>query len=99
MNKNIDNPKQPGENKILLEDSAFDTFKENILNKSFKVDENIPDDIAAINNAPETENEKNSIDNAAGSNSDVPGSELDDKHVAIGSENKENNYHDLGGES
>ncbi len=99
MNKNIDDPKQPGENKILLEDSAFDTFNENIINKSFKVDENSPDDKAAINNAPETENEKNSIDNAADSNSDVPGSGLDDKQVAIGSENKDNNYHDLGGEA
>ena len=99
MNKNKDYTKQSGENKILVEDSTVYPPGKDIFNTSFKEDESMPDDIAALNDATNAENEKNSIDYAAVSDLDVPGSKLDEEHITIGSENEENNYHDLGGES
>ncbi len=99
MNKNKDYTKQAGEEKILVEDSTVYPPGKDILNTTFKEDESMPDDGAVINDATNAENEKNSIDFTAGSDVDIPNSELDEEQVAIGSENEENNYHDLGGES
>ncbi len=89
MNNNIEYPKQPVENNVLVEDSTVFPIPERILNKSFEADENMPD----------VENEINNIGVTAGTDSDITGTGFGIEHPAIGSENKENNYHDLGGES
>ncbi len=43
-------------------------------------------------------NEQDFMDDMVGNDLDVPGSELDDKMEAIGSEDEENNYYSLGGD-
>lgn len=93
MNNNIEYPKQPVENNVMVEDSAVFPIPERILNKSFEADENMPDDVRDV------ENEINNIGVTAGSDSDSTGTGFGTEHPAIGSENEENNYHDLGGES
>ncbi len=50
-------------------------------------------------NESDTNNEQNFMDDMAGSDLDVPGSELDDKMEEIGSEDEENNYYSLGGDA
>lgn len=44
-------------------------------------------------------NEKSYEEDVFGNDLDVPGSELDDDHEAIGSEDEENNYYSLGGDN
>jgi hypothetical protein len=43
-------------------------------------------------------NEKDFMDDASGSDLDIPGSELDDEQENVGSEAEENNYYSLGGD-
>ena len=51
------------------------------------------------NNTIGKNNEKDFIEDQSGSDLDVPGSELDDEQEKIGSEDEENNYYSLGGDS
>jgi hypothetical protein len=44
-------------------------------------------------------NEKDFKDDMSGDDLDVPGSELDDQQESVGSEDEENNYYSLGGDS
>ncbi len=63
-----------------------------------------PEDISKSKHVNETNeldpnNEQDFMDDMAGSDLDIPGSELDDKMEAIGSEDEENNYYSLGGDA
>jgi len=51
------------------------------------------------NEKPGTKNEKGFKEAMAGSDLDVPGSELDDQQESVGSEDEENNYYSLGGDA
>ena len=44
-------------------------------------------------------NNKDLVESSLGDNLDIPGSELDDEQEKIGSEDEENNYYSLGGDS
>ncbi len=60
-----------------------------------------PEDISSEkepNMNPDALNEKSFEDDVSGDDLDVPGSELDDKEEAVGSEDEENNYYSLGGD-
>ncbi len=50
------------------------------------------------NRAVGMNNEKVFSEDVSGNDLDVPGSELDDEHERIGSEDEENNYYSLGGD-
>ena len=77
---------------------------EDIFSKS-KEEGNInPEDISKTKESSENEqagknNEKDFMEDQSGSDLDVPGSELDDEQEKIGSEDEENNYYSLGGDS
>lgn len=47
----------------------------------------------------EARNEKGFQDDVSGDDLDVPNSESDDAHEAIGSEDEENNYYSIGGDN
>jgi hypothetical protein len=72
--------------------------------RKFKEEENInPENISKTKELNENEhagknNEKNFSDDVSGDDLDVPGSELDDAQVIIGSGDEENNYYSLGGD-
>jgi hypothetical protein len=52
-----------------------------------------------VTEEPGIRNEKDFEEDVSGSDLDVPGSELDDRAEAIGSEDEENNYYSLGGDN
>lgn len=62
------------------------------------LDPDNPGQLKAPNEPPDAPNEKNELNDFAGSDLDVPGSEADDAQEAIGSEDEENNYYSLGGD-
>ena len=99
MKKIASKTSYPDENKAPAEDSTSYPVVKDIYNNDREADEMNSDHVSQLKETREPAIEENSIDYAAGSDLDVPGSELDEEHVAIGSENEENNYHDLGGES
>jgi hypothetical protein len=62
-----------------------------------------PEDLSGIKESNKNDktgknNEKDFIEDASGSDLDVPGSELDDNQENIGSEDEENNYYSIGGD-
>ncbi|MBU2018738.1 MAG: hypothetical protein KJ941_03745 [Bacteroidetes bacterium] len=71
--------------------------------KKFRKEKDLnPDDLSkkkAPNEAPNTKNEKDFMDDMSGGDLDVPGSELDNEQELIGSEDEENNYYSLGGDN
>ncbi len=75
---------------------------EDIYNQGDKIMNLNPDDLSenkALNEEEGSLNEKTFEDDMAGSDLDVPGSELDDQQENIGSEDEENNYYSLGGDN
>jgi len=74
---------------------------EDIYNQGKEETEINPENISAIktNEEPGVNNEKDYMDDASGSDLDVPGSELDDAQEEIGSEDEENNLYSLGGDN
>lgn len=76
----------------------------NLQYKPLKEDETDPEDNVELddsdtNDPDEDMNEKDFEDDVSGSDLDVPGSELDDEQEDVGSEDEENNYYSLGGDS
>jgi len=69
---------------------------EDVFNKHKIVDDIEPENISAQKKSAKTEN--GSKQDKSITDLDVPGSELDDKSEAIGSEDEENNYYSLGGD-
>ncbi|MBK8980978.1 MAG: hypothetical protein IPM38_01355 [Ignavibacteria bacterium] len=72
---------------------------QDIFERGIKADKIDPDDITSVkapNLFPNEPNEKSFEDDVSGDDLDVPGSELDDKEEAVGSEDEENNYYSLG---
>ncbi len=69
----------------------------------WKEEEDInPEDITkqkVPNEVPGEDNEQGFEDDISGSDLDIPGSELDDAQEKKGSEDEENNYYSLGGDS
>ena len=62
-----------------------------------------PEDISKVKKSDKSDKartniEKESNDDASGSNLDIPGSELDDEQENIGNEDEENNYYSIGGD-
>jgi hypothetical protein len=62
-----------------------------------------PEDISKVKKSDKSDKartniEKESNDDATGSNLDIPGSELDDEQENVGNEDEENNYYSLGGD-
>lgn len=77
---------------------------DDIYNKFYEIADLDPEDfsrkIDSIEpNEPAGESLVYSMGKNSGSNLDVPGSELDDKQEAIGSEDEENNYYSFGGDN
>jgi hypothetical protein len=76
---------------------------EDIYNR-FKKEKNIdPEDISKVKKSDKSDKartnmDKESNDDASGSNLDIPGSELDDEQENIGNEDEENNYYSIGGD-
>jgi len=76
---------------------------EDIYNR-FKKEKNVdPEDISKLKKSDKSDKartniEKESKDDASGSNLDIPGSELDDEQENIGNEDEENNYYSIGGD-
>lgn len=73
---------------------------EDLFQRGIKEDKIDPENIAsekAPNLKTDEPNERSFEDDVSGDDLDVPGSELDDKEEAIGSEDEENNYYSLGG--
>ena len=76
---------------------------EDIYNR-FKKEKNMdPEDISKViksdkSDKAQTNIEKESNDDASGSNLDIPGSELDDEQENVGNEDEENNYYSIGGD-
>jgi hypothetical protein len=76
---------------------------EDIYNR-FKKEKNMdPEDISKVKKSDKSDKartniEKESNDDASGSNLDIPGSELDDEQENIGNEDEENNYYSIGGD-
>lgn len=76
---------------------------EDIYNKSKKEKNMDPEDISKVKKTDKSDKartniEKESNDDASGSNLDIPGSELDDEQENVGSEDEENNYYSIGGD-
>ncbi|WP_308990892.1 hypothetical protein QLS71_012320 [Mariniflexile litorale] len=75
---------------------------EDIYNKGKKeidLDPENPSKRKSLNEIKATSNEKGFEDDMSGDDLDVPGSELDDQQESVGSEDEENNYYSLGGDS
>ncbi|HAY33636.1 MAG TPA: hypothetical protein PK536_02170 [Ignavibacteria bacterium] len=75
---------------------------QDLFERGIKVDKIDPDDITSVkapNLYPDEPNEKSFEDDVSGDDLDVPGSELDDKEEAVGSEDEENNYYSLGNDN
>jgi hypothetical protein len=90
-------------------ESSFDGYPlypvgDDIYNKN-KEEENLdPEDLSKQkppnqNEEPVPENENNFNEDESGDDLDVPGAELDDQQEALGSEDEENNYYSLGGDT
>ena len=76
--------------------------EEDIYNKWKEEKELDPEDITkkkVPNDKVGTTNEKDFNDDRSGSDLDIPGSESDDQQENIGSEDEENNYYSIGGDS
>jgi len=74
---------------------------EDIYNKFREAREIDPEDISKTKESTKSKtkrNEKDFTEDSAGSDLDVPGSELDDIQEQIGNEDEENNYYSLGGD-
>jgi kynureninase len=99
MKKITSKTSYPDENKAPAEDSTSYPVAKDIYSNERKAGEINPEHVSQLKETREAGIEENSIDYKTGKVLDVPGSGLDEEHVAIGSENEENNYHDLGGES
>ena len=82
-------PSPPGEDIYNNQKEEEDIDPENISKQKNKIDIDKSD----------LKNELDFKDDMSGSDLDVPGSELDDKMEAIGSEDEENNYYSLGGDA
>jgi hypothetical protein len=74
--------------------SGYPSYKanEDIYNKYQQEKDINPEDIS------KNKKDNNNKEISLGNDLDVPGSELDDKQEAIGSEDEENNYYSLGGD-
>ncbi|MBK6967235.1 MAG: hypothetical protein IPH20_25900 [Bacteroidales bacterium] len=77
---------------------------DDIYNKFYEITDLDPEDLSReidSNQANDSESFilDNSMEKNAGSNLDVPGSELDDELEDIGSEDEENNYYSIGGDN
>jgi len=75
---------------------------EDIYQQSKEITEIDPADLSkrkTLNEQDRSMNEKSFSDDMAGDDLDVPGSELDDQLESVGSEDEENNYYSLGGDS
>jgi len=76
---------------------------EDIYNRFKKEKDMDPEDNSKVKKSDKsdrvrTNTEKESNDDASGSNLDIPGSELDDEQENVGSEDEENNYYSIGGD-
>jgi hypothetical protein len=77
---------------------------EDIYNK-FNKEKNIdPEDISKVKKSDKSDKagtniDKESNDDAYGSDLDIPGSELDDEQENVGNEDEENNYYSIGGDA
>ena len=77
---------------------------DDIYNKAKNEVNTDPEDITKLKSSNEMEdtetgNEKDFANDVSGSDLDVPGSDLDDKEEAIGSEDEENNLYSTGGDN
>ena len=75
---------------------------EDIYQRAREKSEIDPEDVTRLktpNESPDSKNHKGFKDDLTGADLDVPGSELDDQQEDIGSEDEENNYYSLGGDS
>lgn len=77
---------------------------EDIYNKYREEEDINPEDITLPKNLNEIDrndpnDEVETKEDESGNDLDIPGSELDDKMEAIGSEDEENNYYSLGGDN
>jgi len=107
MKKNLKTnpPRQASDKDILNNLPEYPVYpdSEDIYNK-FKKEKNMdPEDISRIKKSNKsyevrTNIVKESIDDASGSNLDIPGSELDDEQENVGNEDEENNYYSIGGD-
>jgi len=102
---NTNHPGQMPDNDVNdnLQEYPLYPESEDIYNR-FKKEKNMdPEDISKVKKSDKsdnarTNNEKESNDDASGSNLDIPGSELDDEQENIGNEDEENNYYSIGGD-
>jgi hypothetical protein len=105
MNRNHDNRKLPVIQSTQLMKNPFPGYPaspagEDIYNKYLEEKDIDPENVAATKdlNVVVQDDSNNETSDVSGSDLDVPGSELDDKMEAIGSEDEENNYYSLGGD-
>ncbi|MFQ3174241.1 MAG: hypothetical protein ACI9WT_000930 [Flavobacterium sp.] len=92
------------DDKDKVSDSLLYPPSEDIYNKLHKESDVNPADITKKKLPVETNNrrklnEKDFEEDIAGSDLDIPGSELDDAQEQIGSEDEENNYYSIGGDN
>ncbi len=109
MNKNKENRKLPVTQTGKFTKPNLDGYPaspagEDIYNNQKEEKDIDPEDISKSKNLNQTNesdpnHEQSFMDDRAGSDLDVPGSELDDKMEEIGSEDEENNYYSLGGDA
>lgn len=76
---------------------------EDIYNRFKKEKDMDPEDISKVKKSDKSDKartniEKESNEDASGTNLDIPGSELDDEQENIGNEDEENNYYSIGGD-
>ena len=107
MKENKDNlnqqaTREAGKEKDISNPLPVYPASDDIYNKN-KKEENIdPEDILKpklLNEAKESNNEKDFDEDISGGDLDIPGTELDDDEEAIGSEDEENNHYSIGGDN
>ena len=105
MKAKDDNTKRPDRLHIFKRKrdlSGYPTYpdKEDIYSKYREEKDIDPEDVSKIKESTyKGEKEENELnEEVAGSDLDIPGSELDDNQENVGSEDEENNYYSLGGD-